>query len=187
MTPQDFPAAPLRHLDQDLAERCRDSHELAQRAPGPAMQIGHYEAALAYAQAARMAHQAFLEVMAALEPDPAEQHPWPIEGLDNYGGLHDAHSLLDHAKRFPAWGIDAGSGKSTFVTVAKSAHPGEVILRISTGRADRAQSAPDREASAGFPIEQWRALNQLVERIAAGLPVPYNTAGDLPPTGDPLT
>lgn len=185
MNPRDVPMRHLHALTRQLAEYARQEHERARANPAPELRVGAYEAALAYGNAATAAREAGIGMVSDLdrmaENEQQEPHPWPIAGLDNHAGVFDPPPIPDQSKRFPAWGIELGeaTNRSTYLTVQKSAHDGEVFLRAVSGVTGGEDRAPDNYISGGITIEQWRALNALVERIAAGQPIPYDAEGNV--------
>lgn len=185
MNPRDVPMRHLHALTRQLAAFAHQEHERARANPAPELRVGAYEAALAYANAATAAREAGIGMVSDLdrmaENEERQPHPWPIDGLDNHAGVFDPLPIHDQCKRFPAWGIELREAvnRSAYLVVQESAHDGEIFLRAVSGLTGNENRDPEHHISGGVTIEQWRALNALVERIAAGQPIPYDAEGNV--------
>lgn len=185
MNPRDVPTQQIHSLVRQLDTYARQEHERARANPAPELRVGAYEASLAYRMAMTIAREAVIGFIADLdriaEREEQQPHPWPIAGLDNHAGVFDPPPIHDQFKRFPAWGIELEevTQRSTYLTVQESAHDGEIFLRAVSGPLGTEDREPDRYISGGITFAQWRALNALVERIAAGQPIPYDAEGNV--------
>ncbi len=188
MKPTDFPIERLSTLHGDMLARSANTHERARAATEDGKPAaGLFEAALAFAEAARHVNHATQQVLGDLDRAAArEQHPepaWPLSRLENTVSIHreDSGALAptEWRQRFPRWGVvhDGPEGETNTLYASPSSIPGEFLVAVTAG--DGTEYGLDRAIAIRLDFEEWDQLCELVARIRAGRPVPYDTAGNV--------
>lgn len=182
MKPADFPLERLGALRQQFEALAAEEHKAARdaaRLDRPAAQHGHAEAAFAYATAASQTNDTIQRIFADLDRAAAKEATppsWPITGLVNVDDALELERRGDWATKQPRWGVPVeGRADNPYLAVGASARASdEILLWIFEKFTDNAS-----HHMINVDLENWRALNRLVERIAARQPIPYNQAGDI--------
>lgn len=187
MQPTEFPIERLGTLQVDLARRSESHHREAHDSDREERNsAGSYEAALAYLNAAYMVTAttqmiaADLDRAAAREREPG--HPWPLERLQNLVSVHrdgsEPTAGTEWRQRYPRWGVelDGTDDRVQTLYLTPEAH-GEGVIVVAT-EGNGTEYGLKTALHFNIPWDQWDNLVQLAERIRAGLPVPYDTAGN---------
>jgi hypothetical protein len=188
MQPADYPIEFNDHLEKHLRHLAYQEHQAARLATkdvDTALAHGHAEAAFAYACAAAETSHVKLAILAHLDREAAKEaqaevnsHTWPIAGLVNVDEELGDPRPGDMKLQWPHWGIPVeGTEDNAHLAVAPSTRGTDEILLFVH---DIPNGDPFDYPSGhllNVDIDCWRALNRLVERIAAGQPIPHNEAG----------
>lgn len=190
MQPNDYPIEFTAHLERHLQNLAHQEHQAARvaaRDGDDTLGHGHAEAAFAYACSAAEVNQVAQAIIAHLDRLAAKEakaqdgsHVWPIIGLDNLDERLDSPRPNNAQLQWPRWGIPVeGTTADPYLGVSASTRGNgtEEILLFVHDVFDTTGDDHRHGHMLNVDINRWRALNQLVERIAAGKPTPYNADG----------
>jgi hypothetical protein len=190
MKPADYPIEYLAALQGSLQRAAEEEHLAARNAATdqhPALQHGYSEAAFAYACAAASVNDVMQSTMAFLDRKAVAEnaaqvdpHQWPIPNLVNIDDERRNDRTTEYRQRYPHWGIAVdGRHDDAWIAAGPSRNPSSEILLFIGDRFSDTYANLESGHLLSVGIDQWRALNQLVEHIAAEKPVPYNVDGDV--------